>query len=465
MLAPRTSAHASPSLEWLFPFLSPCLSRQLPEEIWGLALGPPYGLQEFARDHGGKQQESPPPPQQQQQEQEPSAQGASQDTRQVDPPGPRQEAVLRRLHEAEGPDSDDEEEADETGRDQEDDWTDGEEGPVLEPLGLSEEDEEEDGDDDDDETGRAEGVAAGSAVSASRPRLLKSLCADLRKTDDASTVLQALKFCERLVRAKPEELGVVAVELARSLLHCRTPEWVEGTGPPGNTAEDQRLRSMVAVLALRPEGSGEALAADLFTPHLDMSQRLLALDTMCLAAHEISSGGAPPALLGSAAPTRQPLEAGARSTPESSVNGKTRVWGHTRLRQLREGSTLPRSRRNTFPEVALRWTSALLGAVQDRAGSKGIDLFGRDFVVLGRLLGTIGTFVECSGHSLQTPRLAAALLELLQAPAVAGHPEAFVRRAALMAGAQVLTALPPAALAGPAVGGVLLLSLGRAVPQ
>eukprot|EP00798_Chlamydomonas_sp_ICE-L_P014086 gene14086-20038_t len=30
-----------------------------------------------------------------------------------------------------------------------------------------------------------------------------------------------------MVRAAPDELALMAPELARSLLHCRTPEWAE----------------------------------------------------------------------------------------------------------------------------------------------------------------------------------------------------------------------------------------------
>lgn len=48
-----------------------------------------------------------------------------------------------------------------------------------------------------------------------------------------------------------------------------------------------------------------------------------------------------------------------------------------------------------------------------------------------------GTFVECAAPAPVTAPLAAAVLELLCAPAVHAHPQPFVRRSALVAASQV----------------------------
>lgn len=94
--------------------------------------------------------------------------------------------------------------------------------------------------------------------------------------------------------------------------------------------------------------------------------------------------------------------------------------------------------------MALAWGAALLRDCDKQL--QGIDLFGRDHFLLGRLLVTLGTFVECCGPSPQTLPLAAGVLELVHSRGVHDSPEPYVRRAALLASSQVLVALPPARL-------------------
>jgi len=48
----------------------------------------------------------------------------------------------------------------------------------------------------------------------------------------------------------------------------------------------------------------------------------------------------------------------------------------------------------------------------------GVDLFGRDALLLGRVLATLGTFAECAAGSAAALPLVAAVLELLMAPRV-----------------------------------------------
>ncbi len=46
----------------------------------------------------------------------------------------------------------------------------------------------------------------------------------------------------------------------------------------------------------------------------------------------------------------------------------------------------------------------------------GVDLLGRDSLVLGRMLATLGSFSQAAAASPAAPALAAATLELLKAP-------------------------------------------------
>ena len=60
--------------------------------------------------------------------------------------------------------------------------------------------------------------------------------------------------------------------------------------------------------------------------------------------------------------------------------------------------------------------------------------------------------MEASAQSSEAATLAAATLELMRIGRVHNHPEPYVRRAALLAGGQVLGAVPPARLATAMLG-------------
>ncbi|KAG2442491.1 hypothetical protein HXX76_002577 [Chlamydomonas incerta] len=378
-----------------------------------------------------------------------------------------------------------------TDSDDDDELEDGsDEDDELRPLGASV--EEMEGDAGADEWRRAEPAAL----------QLRSLAAALRKQDDVSGVLKALGRLEELIRAGPEELGLAASELVRALLHCRVPEWAEseqeqeqeqeqqaprqGQREGGGGAALQRMRCLVALLAVAPLPAGDALLPEVYSPHLDTHQRLTLLDALAAAAAELAADPRAAPRLAQGPGGRPVLERGAPAPPPAAapaltaggpggalVQGgagalgsgrgpKTRVWAPAALRKRREeeaavaagrqgaGPGGAHTYRNRFADVALRWAAGLLREV-DRV-KHGVDLLGRDHMVLGRLLAVLGGFAEAAAGSPAAPPLANATLELLRSPQVHEHPEPFVRRAALLAAGQVLGHLPPAAVAAALLG-------------
>jgi telomere length regulation protein len=304
-----------------------------------------------------------------------------------------------------------------------------------------------------------------------------------------------------LVRAEPDELPVVAPELARSLIHCKVPIWATAPGSAGtaepppaaaadkqaqaqtpkgvsSSAEVQRQRALVAVLSASPLTSGDTVIAELYSPNLDQHQRVLILDGLAAAAAEMSDPRKAPQLalqgpqaapellppaatagrvqrsalpgssLGPALPSPQQQQqqqkpisnaAGASSAADSADGGKTsqaapglvesssRVWGKVSLQKQAAAAADPsssagrRTFRNRFAPVALRWTAALLQ--QCDVKQQGVDLFGRDSLLLGRLLTVLGSFVEAAAETPAAVPLCAGLLELLKAQEVSGHKE------------------------------------------
>lgn len=282
----------------------------------------------------------------------------------------------------------------------------------------------------------------------------------------------------------PDELPHYAPELVRSLLHCRVPEWAQtDPGDGGPPPEERRKEALVALLAAVPLQAGDQALAEVYSPHLDLYQRMLLLDSLAGAALELADPRCAPQLaLGEGAPRLLPPGAGASGGGGGAIGapasgaaggvsgagalaapgmraGQTRTWGSVAAAQRRAGSAggatpqqqqAPRTWRNRFAPVASRWAGALLRDCDTRG--HGVDLFGRDALLLGRLLTVLATFVEAAGATPAALPLAAGLLELLRAPGVSASPEPHVRRCALLAGAAVVGALPPARLAGALVG-------------
>lgn len=116
--------------------------------------------------------------------------------------------------------------------------------------------------------------------------LLVNACSRKRLTNNCSLlgfvvhlqVEKSLQVAEQLIRAMPVELDNSAEELAQALVHVRSgANAVEGEE---ETLENQRHGALVALLACAPLSSIVIVTQEIFSPHLDISQRLLLLDAM-----------------------------------------------------------------------------------------------------------------------------------------------------------------------------------------
>jgi telomere length regulation protein len=258
---------------------------------------------------------------------------------------------------------------------------------------------------------------------------------------------------EKLIRATPEELENVASDLAHALIHVRCSDIVvEGQE---DTAEKKRYDALVALLVCAP-ATVEMFARELYSPHMDISQRLLVLEVMSDAARELAtlsfSGGASGKLSvqsgqhaieemdrtwygpGSdfnsigASPWRQVHEPNAmvslihkyeREVPyqldEFKPLGKARRWGHKSMELRREQynhSNYKSVGRNNFVAYA---GAFMLPIMRDYDKIQhGVDFLGRDFIVLGRLICMLGVCVECVSLQPEAVILASALLDMLR---------------------------------------------------
>ncbi|GAB2289416.1 hypothetical protein Dimus_023725 [Dionaea muscipula] len=294
----------------------------------------------------------------------------------------------------------------------------------------------------------------------------------LRKSDDPDGVERALGVVERLVRASPDELHYVAGDLVRALVQVRCPD----TAVEGNeeSNEEERQRALVALLVTCPFESLDSINKLLYSPHLDVSQRIMILDVMTDAAQELASTK-------TVKQKRQsrPLISGATETQSWFMPSDEGPPGAGPWKEISDAQTplnwsyryereLPlkpgdmkkvKTRRwslrpppniqaneiewslNMFPRYAAAF---MLPAMQGFDKKRhGVDLLGRDFIVLGKLIHMLGTCMKCAALHPEASALAPHLLDMLSSRQVCHHKEAYVRRSVLFAASCMLTALHP----------------------
>lgn len=251
---------------------------------------------------------------------------------------------------------------------------------------------------------------------------------------------RALDVAEKLIRASPDELKYVAGDLSRTLVQVRCfDSTVEGEE---ESAEEKRQQALVALIVTSPLECLDTLNKLLYSPNLDVSQRIMILDVMTEAAQELayatttkpkSLSRAQISTVSETQPWFMPSSIGPpgvgpwreRSGNETPLNwsysyervlpsapgqinkGKTRRWG---LRNVKHEHQLE-SFQNSFPRYAAAF---MLPAMQGFDKKKhGVDLLGRDFLVLGRLVHMLGICIKCAAMHPEASALALPLLDML----------------------------------------------------
>ncbi|CAL5361900.1 unnamed protein product [Camellia sinensis] len=310
----------------------------------------------------------------------------------------------------------------------------------------------------------------------------------LRKSDDADGVERALYVAEKLVRASPDELRYLAGDLVRTLVQVRCSDsTIEGEE---ESAEEKRQKALVALIVMSPFESLDTLNKLLYSPHVDIGQRIMMLDVMTDAALELadtkimkpkhqprnlistisetqpwfmpSSIGPPGAgpwkeISGTEAPLNwsYSYEREVPPRPGQIKRGKTRRWSF-RSANI-QGHQMEWSQ-NKFPQYAAAF---MLPAMQGFDKKRhGIDLLGRDFIVLGKLIYMLGVCMKCTAMHPEASAIAPALIDMLSSREICQHAEAYVRRSVLFAASCILVALHPSYVASSLIEGSPEISKG-----
>ncbi|KAL1363769.1 hypothetical protein HN51_011952 [Arachis hypogaea] len=356
---------------------------------------------------------------------------------------------------------------------------------IIDPASLNLESDIDDDDDDDDSASENSYSSSDSSLqpydlSDDYSDLKKNfsqlidIVAALRKSDDAEGVERALDVAEKLIRASPDELKHSARDLTRTLVQVRCSDIsLEGAE---ESAEEKRQRALVALAVTSPFESLETLNKLLYSPNVDISQRIMILDVMTEAAQELAESK----ILKPKHPTRETSSLisvvsdtrpwflpsnsgtpGASSWKEISGTGAFQNWSNTYERELppkpnqaMKGKTRRWSLRSPFAEqnqmefsqnkFPMYAAAFMLPAMEGYDKKRhGVDLLGRDFIVLGKLIYMLGICMKSVAMHPEASVLAPSLLDMLKFREVCHHKEAYVRRAVLFAASCVLVAVHP----------------------
>lgn len=323
---------------------------------------------------------------------------------------------------------------------------------------------------------------------------------------------KALDVAEKLVRASPDELPHYSGDLVKALVHVRCSDMT--TEGEEDSAEEKRQKALVALLVTCPFESLDVLTKLLYSPSVDVGQRILIIDVMTEAAQELAdskiirtkhqqrdlistiSGSQPwfiPSSRGppGAGPWKEVAEPGTflswshryerelPSRPSQTKSGKSRIWSLHKAKDCQLELS-----KNRFP---LHAAAFMLPAMQGFDKIRhGVDLLNRDFIVLGKLIYMLGVCMKCMAMHPEASALAPALLDMIRsryhkltwsivpsrliaifiilafvcARAVSHHAEAYVRRSVLFAASCILVALHPSYVASALIEGNQEISVG-----
>lgn len=197
----------------------------------------------------------------------------------------------------------------------------------------------------------------------------------------------------------------------------------------------------MALVVTSPLESLDSLHKLLYSPNVDISQRIMILDVMTYAAQELANARIlksehQPASLISASDQpwftpRNDGPPGAGSWKEIPSTGTPLNWSYSYERhlpskagQIKKGKTRRWSlqrpthdgqldwSQNSFPQYAAAF---MLPAMKEYDQKRhGVNLLGRDFIVLGKLIYMLGVCMKCAAMHPEASVLAAPLLDMLR---------------------------------------------------
>ncbi|CAL5358120.1 unnamed protein product [Camellia sinensis] len=253
----------------------------------------------------------------------------------------------------------------------------------------------------------------------------------LRKSDDADGVERALYVAEKLVRASPDELRYLAGDLVRTLVQVRCSDsTIEGEE---ESAEEKRQKVLVALIDAALELADTKIMKPKHQPRNGLLELVPGKRSQAQKLHGIGH-----------TPMREKFHLDqVKSSEGRHADGASNQQIYKDIRW--------NGPRISFLNMPLQ------GFDKKRHG---IDLLGRDFIVLGKLIYMLGVCMKCTAIHPEASAIAPALIDMSSSREICHHAEAYVRRSVLFAASCILVALHPSYVASSFIEGSPEISKG-----
>uniref|UniRef100_A0A914VH47 Telomere length regulation protein conserved domain-containing protein n=1 Tax=Plectus sambesii TaxID=2011161 RepID=A0A914VH47_9BILA len=270
---------------------------------------------------------------------------------------------------------------------------------------------------------------------AKTPVYINDCFEQLLEDKDYSKFEAALFGVEALIRRRAVGFNDIAVRLCERLVFLEDRFSTKDF-------ERHRQAALIACCANEPVAVSKFLCTQFYARNYTISQRLVILQTLASAAQELSAVDrkdddrslSPSGELSVALSEALPIW---RQVIDARIAKKTR---HFRSVEVQVPTRTAKV--NRFAAVCDHFFFPLLHAA---SGGAHLDLMGRDYMLLGRLLFTLGTVVHCAENCPRVLAMAKALADIVWP--LRFHDERFIRQAALYCYCTIATSVPARLLA------------------
>lgn len=232
-------------------------------------------------------------------------------------------------------------------------------------------------------------------------RELKSLYISKQNdTDQVDRIETGLKFGEKLIRSKPDDIDFLSRSIMALLLHLQNFNITN--------FENNRHAQMVALLVTSPKNCINYLCTEFYGNHVSISQRIDILEIFSDAALELSNRSIQDIEVSS-----QFSKTSQNSDINNEINAKikerypseTRIWGTMNRKESKalKNNFLPYSK-DMFYQIVRNYDDP----------ENAFRLFGEDSLLLSKLLQTLGIIIYCCGDTSEGSELSITSLNFVK---------------------------------------------------
>ncbi|XP_022092323.1 telomere length regulation protein TEL2 homolog [Acanthaster planci] len=267
------------------------------------------------------------------------------------------------------------------------------------------------------------------------PMYIRDCIEGLHAKENRELTETSLKVAEKLARSKPDNLPEVCVEFLQVLLHLEDIYEIDDFMVLRHSA-------MVAATVLCPIQASQYLTTEFYDRNYNIRQRLDVLEVLAAAAQELSQPLEATAPCSGIQKPRRPLTQAAPNPSEEAEHWRDivqkRIESKTRRFAKGRSTPAPIPIASRFAPVAGYFFFPLLKSYDSNLNT--MDMMGDDFLLLGRMLYTLGIVVHAAQHAPICRQMAVSLLELVWT--LRYHTEVFVRQALMFAVSMVILSMP-----------------------